>query len=203
MRSALTQREEYPRPHEGALPDGLPSRKVRHARKRMRVTAMLVPGLAVFGAIFFGLVALELYKAQSVSKAVVASMSAPAPNKASQPLTPATPGTLASPPPSEGGRASSPVPTRVNISGQVKAQETAAKPVTKAAPAKSTDNRFTSKTPAPKAKRHLVKKGDTLFKLSRQYYGNQSGVKRIASYNGLRPDQELTAGTVIMIPVRP
>lgn len=55
----------------------------------------------------------------------------------------------------------------------------------------------------PKAIRHVVQKGDTLFKLSRQYYGNNSGVARIARYNGFPADTQLSVGNVVMIPLAP
>ncbi|MDA5106905.1 LysM peptidoglycan-binding domain-containing protein [Brevibacillus thermoruber] len=57
--------------------------------------------------------------------------------------------------------------------------------------------------PAPKAKRHVVQKGDTLYKLSRLYYGNNGGVTRIAGYNGLSPEAQLKAGDVLTIPLSP
>jgi len=49
--------------------------------------------------------------------------------------------------------------------------------------------------------RHVVQKGDTLYKLSRQYYGNNSGVARIARYNGFSPDTQLVVGKVVLIPL--
>jgi nucleoid-associated protein YgaU len=58
-------------------------------------------------------------------------------------------------------------------------------------------------TPKPKVKRHVVQKGDTLFKLSRLYYGNNGGVTRIAGYNGLSPEAQLKAGDVLTIPLSP
>jgi nucleoid-associated protein YgaU len=60
-----------------------------------------------------------------------------------------------------------------------------------------------SATPKPKLKRHVVQKGDTLFKLSRLYYGNNGGVSRIAGYNGLSPEAQLKAGDVLTIPLSP
>lgn len=48
--------------------------------------------------------------------------------------------------------------------------------------------------------KHTVKKGDTLFALSRRYYGNNQGWKRIAQYNGLNPDEPLPIGKVLSIP---
>ncbi|WP_400163818.1 LysM peptidoglycan-binding domain-containing protein [Brevibacillus sp. TJ4] len=53
----------------------------------------------------------------------------------------------------------------------------------------------------PKVVRHIVQKGDTLFKLSRQYYGHNFGVSRIAKYNGLPEDAQLSIGKVVMIPL--
>ncbi|TRY28104.1 LysM peptidoglycan-binding domain-containing protein [Brevibacillus sp. LEMMJ03] len=57
--------------------------------------------------------------------------------------------------------------------------------------------------PVPKVKRHVVQKGDTLYKLSRLYYGNNGGVTRIAGYNGLSPEAQLKAGDVLTIPLSP
>ncbi|UFJ42819.1 LysM peptidoglycan-binding domain-containing protein [Brevibacillus humidisoli] len=58
----------------------------------------------------------------------------------------------------------------------------------------------TKSTPAPNVVKHTVQKGDTLFKLSRHYYGNNQGWKRIARYNGLDPDDSLPIGKVLSIP---
>lgn len=49
--------------------------------------------------------------------------------------------------------------------------------------------------------RHVVKQGDTLYSLSRQYYGNKNGVEAIARYNGLQADGILVTGTVLSIPL--
>ncbi len=60
--------------------------------------------------------------------------------------------------------------------------------------------------PKPQAKsetnvvKHLTKPGDTLFKLSRQYYGNNFAVNRIANYNGLNRSEPLKPGKVLLIP---
>lgn len=53
----------------------------------------------------------------------------------------------------------------------------------------------------PKAIRHRVTAGDTLFKLSRKYYGNGMGVDRIAKRNHLNPNAPLSIGRVIYIPL--
>lgn len=48
--------------------------------------------------------------------------------------------------------------------------------------------------------RHVVQKGETLYQLSRMYYGHVHGVESIARYNGLDPEQQLKLGQVITIP---
>jgi nucleoid-associated protein YgaU len=195
-RRKRTSKPDESRPREAVHAEGLPSRKVRHSKRKMSFAAMLGPGIAVFGAIFFGLVGLELYQAKHSS--------APAANVQPQPLAttethPVQSGQKATEASSKqsntGAAAPSPAQSKSN------AQKTEANPMVK--PAVVSVQHQPVVTPArPKAKRHVVKKGDTLFKLSRLYYGNHSGVARIASYNGLRPDQQLIAGTVIKIPVK-
>lgn len=53
----------------------------------------------------------------------------------------------------------------------------------------------------PKAEHYVVQKGDTLFSISRKYYGNNSGVERITRYNGIDPNGQLPEGKEIMIPL--
>ncbi|WP_020618393.1 LysM peptidoglycan-binding domain-containing protein [Paenibacillus daejeonensis] len=50
------------------------------------------------------------------------------------------------------------------------------------------------------SKTHTVREGETLFSLSRQYYGDNSGAKRIAAHNGLAEDHQLRVGEVVRIP---
>ncbi|MFS0724846.1 LysM peptidoglycan-binding domain-containing protein [Paenibacillus sp. 1P07SE] len=50
------------------------------------------------------------------------------------------------------------------------------------------------------SKTHTVREGETLFSLSRQYYGDNSGAKRIAAHNNLSVDHQLRVGEVIRIP---
>ncbi|EMT53633.1 hypothetical protein I532_06455 [Brevibacillus borstelensis AK1] len=50
-------------------------------------------------------------------------------------------------------------------------------------------------------KQHKVKKGETLFQLSRMYYGHNSGVKKIASYNGISAEAQLLEGQIVQIPL--
>ncbi|WP_228728134.1 LysM peptidoglycan-binding domain-containing protein [Brevibacillus composti] len=52
----------------------------------------------------------------------------------------------------------------------------------------------------PGVRQHKVKKGETLFQLSRLYYGHNSGVKKIASYNGISADAQLVEGQIVKIP---
>ncbi|MFD2371804.1 LysM peptidoglycan-binding domain-containing protein [Brevibacillus sp. GCM10020057] len=53
----------------------------------------------------------------------------------------------------------------------------------------------------PKSIRHVVQKGETLYMLSRKYYGNNSNVARIAKYNGLSLEAQLKAGAVVFVPL--
>lgn len=50
------------------------------------------------------------------------------------------------------------------------------------------------------SKTHTVREGETLFSLSRQYYGDNSGAKRIAAHNNLSEDHQLRVGEVVRIP---
>lgn len=59
-----------------------------------------------------------------------------------------------------------------------------------------------AKAAEPKVLKHRVTSGDTLFRLSRKYYGNGMGVERIAKYNGLNSNNPLPVGKIIYIPVR-
>ncbi|GIO00274.1 hypothetical protein J5TS2_09420 [Brevibacillus halotolerans] len=52
-----------------------------------------------------------------------------------------------------------------------------------------------------KSKLYKVKRGDNLHKISRAYYGNNNGVKRIATFNGLNTEAPLIEGKTLYIPV--
>ncbi len=192
-RRTRKQRQVDLGPSAAAHSEGLPSRKERHARKRFPAAAMLGSGIAVFGLIFFGLIGLELYQAKETTAPAAVVQVKPVQEK---PITSGHPPKKANEPQpvqsSSGTAAKKPAVTQSTAKAAAKPAAKPASPQPSAKP-----------TASPKAKRHVVRKGDTLFKLSRYYYGNHSGVSRIARYNGLRADQELIADTVIMIPVRP
>ncbi|MEJ8544905.1 LysM peptidoglycan-binding domain-containing protein [Brevibacillus borstelensis] len=56
-------------------------------------------------------------------------------------------------------------------------------------------------SPQPEVKQHKVKKGETLFQLSRLYYGHNSGVKKIAGFNGISAEAQLMEGQIVKIPL--
>ncbi|WP_139489210.1 LysM peptidoglycan-binding domain-containing protein [Brevibacillus dissolubilis] len=74
------------------------------------------------------------------------------------------------------------------------------KPATTTATKTTTTAKTTTTKPKVTSVRHVVQKGDTLFRLSRKYYGNGMGVDRIARFNGLNVNGELPIGKVLYIP---
>nr|WP_256434390.1 LysM peptidoglycan-binding domain-containing protein [Brevibacillus sp. HB1.3] len=94
----------------------------------------------------------------------------------------------------------SPVPAKTSTGTTVSRtnQITSTSPSTVAAPGKPA-----STPPVTKSKivKHVVKKGETLFMLSRKYYGNNSNVRRIAKYNGLHSEAGLVEGRVVLVPL--
>ena len=58
------------------------------------------------------------------------------------------------------------------------------------------------KAPAATGRTHTVQKGDTLSKISQQYYGNRSRVKDIFNANRgiMSSETDLKIGTVLKIP---
>ncbi|WP_232696289.1 LysM peptidoglycan-binding domain-containing protein [Brevibacillus daliensis] len=54
-----------------------------------------------------------------------------------------------------------------------------------------------------KSKLYRVQKGDNLYKISRKYYGNNDGAKRIAHFNGLKMEASLPVGRKLYIPITP
>ncbi|KZE55430.1 hypothetical protein AV540_05080 [Brevibacillus parabrevis] len=55
----------------------------------------------------------------------------------------------------------------------------------------------------PRVVKHVVQKGETLFMLSRKYFGNNSNVARIARYNGFHSQAQLVEGKVVLVPLAP
>lgn len=188
-------------------------------------------GLLLFGLLFFGLIGFELYKANAphetagsvdfsvANETTVASQtgeaepesvvlpSTPDPNAAVENTSDKTKETQAKP--------VEPVTTVVQTNQKPAVKSTASTTTAGTSDAMK-DNQATGKTiqnettavkkpptPAPKAKvvKHVVKKGETLFMLSRKYYGNNSNVSRIANYNGFSADAGLTEGRVVLVPL--
>lgn len=200
--------------------DGLPprrSRAVQRKKQKVSLKRIIQGGLIVFGTLFFGLIGLELYQAKNANSVQPAaanvsdipSAETASENQDQQSTTSPQPSNEATP------------PTNVESTepkGEVKPAETVAVPAPQpsapvqavpapqtatpetAAPAPVVSETQTS-SEQPKTVRHVVEKGDTLFKLSRKYYGNNSGVSRIARYNGLAADAQLTTGNVVIIPL--
>ncbi|WP_126427363.1 LysM peptidoglycan-binding domain-containing protein [Brevibacillus marinus] len=99
-----------------------------------------------------------------------------------------------SPPPRPHSAAERPLPQTEELTAAP-----AGKPQTDAGGSPSAPPRSNS-TAVPRVIKHTVEKGDTLFSLSRRYYGNNQGWQRIARYNGLNPDDPLPIGKVLSIP---
>jgi nucleoid-associated protein YgaU len=210
----------------------LPPRRLRHKRGRLSYKAVLSSGLAIFGSLFLVLVAAELYQAHQTSsnppgnetaraeQAAAGQPSAIAQADGSAPS--ASPVGSAAVSGGEGGQAAAIVNnpssgSLPNESAQTKANAVAGtaseKPATEqtnaTTPASfghtSSSGKVQAAKPAPKpkVKHHVVQKGETLFMLSRLYYGNNGGVSRIARYNGISPEAKLKAGDVLSIPLSP
>lgn len=210
----------------------LPPRRLRHKRGRLSYKDVLSSGLAIFGSLFLVLVAAELYQAhQTLSnppanetaraeQAAAGQPSAIAQADGSAPS--ASPVGSAAVSGGEGGQAAAIVNnpssgSLPNESAQTKANAVAGtaseKPATEqtnaTTPASfghtSSSGKVQAAKPAPKpkVKHHVVQKGETLFMLSRLYYGNNGGVSRIARYNGISPEAKLKAGDVLSIPLSP
>ncbi|MGG4453109.1 LysM peptidoglycan-binding domain-containing protein [Brevibacillus porteri] len=216
----------------------LPPRRSRHTRPKATFSfkKWIQPGLYLFGFVFFGLVGLELYRAnvphesaasgsvevKDVSKASTTSQRSKAGEK--EPVSvvlPATPDPSASvttPPAKVKTIESKPVEPTVKATTSVQtpvvspvpAQTSTGTPVNKANQIASTSTskvatpgKQASTPPTTKSKvvKHVVKKGETLFMLSRKYYGNNSNVGRIARYNGLHSEAGLVAGKIVMVPL--
>lgn len=104
-----------------------------------------------------------------------------------------------------GNAVSQPKPTaNTLVAKQVPVQKPVTQPVTQPVTKKTQTQPQTTaqQTDKPRLVRHRVVAGDTLFKLSRAYYGNGMGVERIARQNHLNLEAPLPIGRVIYIPMR-
>lgn len=54
--------------------------------------------------------------------------------------------------------------------------------------------------PAGGGQTYTVQRGDTLFSISRKFYGNYSKVNQIASMNGLADKNRIAAGQTLVLP---
>ncbi|WP_432776940.1 LysM peptidoglycan-binding domain-containing protein [Brevibacillus gelatini] len=213
----------------------LPPRRSRHTRKKASVgmKTWVRSGLLVFGVVFFGLIGLELYKAnlerekaeavrmsmatqgtsEAKPSAAGAETAAPEPKSVVLHTTPAEPAQTAEQaqpavaPASAAPASASSAPASTSASEIPKTQS---KPVQ----AKTEGASVAPATPVPKQKptppaqkpkvvKHVVKKGETLYMLSRKYFGNNSNVSRIARYNGFHPETQLVEGKVVFVPLAP
>lgn len=181
---------------------GLPPRSQRLVKKQKeRRKKYFQAGLYLFGAVAFGMVGFELSMAGNKSEPAV-SYSQPVmtnvdePNKESK---------------TEHAVEPSKIPTTTQpplaVAHSTETKESQSKAETRAEaktePKKEPKMKAKQQPPAkPEKIRHRVKAGDTLFKLSRKYYGNGMGVDRIARYNHLNPEDPLPIGRVITIPLR-
>lgn len=196
---------------------GLPPRSSRGTQRksgRVSFKRVIQGGLILFGALFFGLIGLELYHAQGGSQSAVPNQSVDSEAKPSVDSA----AHEEQQPPAHNTEELSQTPVTDSDQGEAPATPAVTTPVTtlvtdavtettatpSAEQASAPQEQATSPEPAaaqPKTVKHVVVKGDTLFKLSRQYYGNNSGASRIASYNGLAADAQLRIGTVVTIPL--
>jgi len=193
---------------------GLPPRSSRGTQRksgRVSFKRVIQGGLILFGALFFGLIGLELYHAQGGSQSAVPNQWVDSETKPTVDAAAHVEQQL----PAQNTEEVSQTPVTDSDQGEAPTTPAVTKPVTDAvtettSPTPSADQasapqeQATTPEPAaaqPKTVKHVVVKGDTLFKLSRQYYGNNSGASRIASYNGLAADAQLRIGTVVTIPL--
>ncbi|WP_289136134.1 LysM peptidoglycan-binding domain-containing protein [uncultured Brevibacillus sp.] len=210
-------------------PNQLPPRRSRHTQRKVNFsfTKWVRSGLVVFGAVFFGVILVELYQAQVSHEAAkpstqVLTVSEPttdniasagqAENAAAKEQgaavsTPTVQETKTTEtkvdakldPPSVSTPSVQPA-SQPSATGEPKPTQTASVPVKPTNPSAASAS---APTPKPKAIRHVVQKGETLYMLSRKYYGNNLNVSRIAKYNGFHANTQLTAGKIVMVPLAP
>ncbi|WP_019122932.1 LysM peptidoglycan-binding domain-containing protein [Brevibacillus massiliensis] len=183
----------------------LPSRKLRHSRKRrsgpLANHNRLALLMGIFGVLIAGAIAYEIVQANKNRPALSVQATTEMPQETSQ-HAPAVPkeneGENEHPDSQSKATAESPAaPHPTGTSGPPLPKEQLSP--TDAGPAAAEPVRSKEQKQL-KVKRHVVKQGETLYQLSRLYYGNQTSVKRIARYNGISPEAKLTVGQVISIP---
>ncbi|MFF0826840.1 LysM peptidoglycan-binding domain-containing protein [Brevibacillus sp. NPDC003359] len=215
----------------------LPPRRSRHTRPKASFSfkKWIQPGLFLFGFVFFGLIGLELYRANVPhGSAATGSVKVEEVNKTSTtsqgnktgekepvsvilPSTPEPNVSVTTPPAKAKTIEVKPVQSAVKATASVQKpavsptppQTPTGTPVNKANQNASTTSKAAtpgkqaSTPPTAKSKvvKHVVKKGETLFMLSRKYYGNNSNVGRIANYNGLHTGSGLVEGKVVLVPL--
>lgn len=224
-------------------PTGLPPRGARKKQTSSPVSLkkLLQSGLVLFGALFFGLIGVELYQAKmnhpttaegspvvtaenptDVQSAPAVDQTSSAPAADVEPSAQAAPSTtepIASPssvqtapakteqpapPPSSPAAPSAEQKSSSSVTTQTGTKEATGKAATASKPVTDASKTVTAKAQTaekPKAVKHVVKKGETLYMLSRKYYGNNSNVARIANYNGISLEAQLTEGKIVMVPI--
>lgn len=201
-------------------------------RQKTRKKKLFVAGLYLFGAIAIGLIGFELfqasrnmptvqYQAEKDTTIAQVNQSTPAlkgnttsPEPSNIPAKPqginptetsgSTTGTNPSEPAAKAVQApvqqQAPIQKQPTNQKQSSSQQTVSKPTNNTTQIKAQP--VVQQPAKPKLTRHRVVAGDTLFKLSRKYYGNGMGVDRIARQNHLNPEDPLPIGRVIYIPMR-
>ncbi|MBO8163045.1 MAG: LysM peptidoglycan-binding domain-containing protein [Brevibacillus sp.] len=201
---------------ESQAPSGLLPRRVRHARRPLRRSfkVWVAGGTALFGLLFIIVIGYELYRASTADKLTVRyepttpeRLQAVQQSPVSSPPQQETAGqeaavSLEAEPTAE-GRAPVNAESTAGTS-EAEGKQTAGGASTAAVKSEGAASVNDQPQTEPKVKqhvvRHTVQKGDTLFSLSRRYYGNNQGWKRIARYNGLNADDPLPIGKVLTIP---
>lgn len=198
---------------------GLPPRgsRTKKSTGTISLKKWIQSGLILFGALFFGLIGVELYQAKTGqptdagAPVVNADVTTPAQTASPAAEGQAAPASASAAPQEPAAAAASETGAVVPAASAASATQTATdatKGQAQAAPASATKapsatqgKTNTAADKKPKAIRHVVQKGETLYMLSRKYYGNNSNVARIAKYNGLSAEAQLTAGTVVLVPL--